>query len=134
MPEDKVRVDCEVIEDLRGAYKAYEHAMYDEDADEDDVGIALDTLRQVIDRLPVLPEVDTSGEEDVSLSKFDVSFLGECMGIGVTDSSPRKCHHACIHFLIEDDGYWYEKASFSVHWLDELIAKLTMARDLLRSK
>jgi hypothetical protein len=51
MAEDKVLVDQQVISDIRGAFDAFEEC-WDDDSDIDDQGIALETLQQVIDRLP----------------------------------------------------------------------------------
>ncbi len=75
-----------------------------------------------------------SFEEAENLDAFDATFLGECLGVGVIGTTVRKRANAMIYVLVEDDGYWYRRASFNARWLDELIEKLTLARKLLRSK
>jgi hypothetical protein len=65
--------------------------------------------------------------------QFPASFKGECMGVGLemrSDADP----HITVVLLIEDDTNWFEKMSFSSHWLPEMQRMIAAARAYMKKE
>ncbi len=58
----------------------------------------------------------------VNLSDYAKTFLGKCLGIGVTVQD--ETNVLLVHFLVEDDESWHELKSgcFSSYWLPDFRA------------